>query len=261
MPDFHPHIKDLITRMLTVDVDSRITISEIKAHPAFRLTMPPIYVAPSPFPYVNTLTPIDSVSDDVKQCLAQIGIEETEMKEALMSSENNIVKIFTMMLLNRVKLEDLPWDLAHIKMNPVEADTRGDFVNFCVAQKGQRERKTESVEYVHTEGFSLVQKPDWELDFEEEFEFDESETFGPVCGPVWELMTELESISLENNFSFLHPNDMQLIGKDNNSYIHFDTWFETPETLMLQLQMKNVIPEQRIALCDAIRSRVKESGV
>ena len=66
-------------------------------------------------------------------------------------------------------------------------------------------------------------------------------------------MNELEQIILNNNYVFFHPNDLQLLGKnDKETYIIIDAVFSTPESITINLQMKNPTQEESESICSAI---------
>ena len=59
MPDLPEDVQDLITRMLAVSTDDRVTIEGIKSHPAFRIGLPDEYKLPKPLPVPPLDSPID----------------------------------------------------------------------------------------------------------------------------------------------------------------------------------------------------------
>ena len=75
MPQFSPPVKDLISRMLTLDPASRITIAQIKAHPCFRMHLPDDYVLPYPLPVPSfeAPVPLEAIPPDVVNLLKKIG--------------------------------------------------------------------------------------------------------------------------------------------------------------------------------------------
>ena len=112
MPDFPDPIKDLIHRMLCVDVNQRITLKQIKQHEAFRLLMPPDYIFPSPFPPANITDPIDpsTLSPDIMMILHQIGFDnDNELRTELMADKPTKAKQFLFLVLRKVSFDKLPW--------------------------------------------------------------------------------------------------------------------------------------------------------
>lgn len=258
MPEFHPDLKNLISRMLTVDPAGRITIEEIKNHPAFRFTLPPEYVLPTPIPYVNTVAPIDpsTINQDVRDCLLRIGIPEEEIYGSLVQEGNNVVKMFTLMMARRIELEDLPWD--HAISAVAEVDMTIDDVGFGAGTINQRNliaAKDEFMEDQVQEGFSLARRAHW-MPADAEIEFDADETFGPVAIQPSYLMTFLQEVLIINGFMFFHPSDMRVIGKaGNGAYAQFDAIFTSSTTVMLKVQMQNITTDQKMAICSNIREK------
>lgn len=127
MPDFPPDIKDLISRMLTVDPNKRISLAEIKEHPAFRQGIPQFYTFPSPLPLPSIKNPIDikQLDEDTINVLRQLGFDEenADLGEELKSTEHSMAKVFVYMLTNRQSFDNLPWAKKEIEEN---VDTDGN---------------------------------------------------------------------------------------------------------------------------------------
>ena len=114
MPEFPEDIKNLISRMLTVDPAKRISLQEIKEHPAFRRGIPPFYTFPSPLPIPSITQPIDlkQLDEDTLLFLKQFGYDgddENALAEELSSDRHSMIKVFVYMLTNRMSLDNLPW--------------------------------------------------------------------------------------------------------------------------------------------------------
>lgn len=109
-----PDFQDLIRHIFVVDPRKRFTIEQIKAHPAFRMDVPPDYILPSPFPLPHLSKPIQIGADEeyYVQCLQQIGFNDVdELKKLLTSSTPNMAKVFYFMLTERKNIDSIPWDL------------------------------------------------------------------------------------------------------------------------------------------------------
>ena len=112
MPDFPDDIKDLISKMLTVDPLKRISLNEIKEHPAFRRNIPEFYTFPTPLPIPSITTRIDpnSLDEETINCLHQLGFDDDEeLNKELLSDENTMAKVFVSILTCRQTLDNLPW--------------------------------------------------------------------------------------------------------------------------------------------------------
>jgi hypothetical protein len=117
MPDsFLPEIQNLISAMLTVDASARITLENIKQHPAFRIGLAdPSYVLPVPLQMPVPVEPIemDSVAPPVLAVLHQIGFtSDDELRAELATTGHSMAKVFFHMLTSKNPPEDLPWETA-----------------------------------------------------------------------------------------------------------------------------------------------------
>jgi BR serine/threonine kinase len=114
MPDFPPPIQSLISSMLTVDPDRRITIDGVKAHPAFRIGLcAPAYVCPTPLP--RLADPVDPAAVDpgVLLVLRQIGFcGDGELEAGFAARGTSWAKVFHHMLTATFALDALPWEPA-----------------------------------------------------------------------------------------------------------------------------------------------------
>jgi len=115
MPDFPDAVKDLISQMLCVDVDQRITIERIKEHPAFRLLVPPDYHFPEPLPEPYIPGPVDvgALSPQIVEVLRQIGcVDGGASLEAELSCDGRTTTVKTFLMLRRLTFDSLPWGAA-----------------------------------------------------------------------------------------------------------------------------------------------------
>ncbi|KAH0795187.1 CAMK family protein kinase [Histomonas meleagridis] len=125
MPAFEPEVKDLISKMLCVDVSSRITISQIKSHPAFLKYLPNGYQVPRPLLTPNVTTPIEVNPSEVQffQLLLSIGYNSNEeIMQELTANVHTNAKTFYLMYNRSNFLDSLPWcagnDVASFNVSP-----------------------------------------------------------------------------------------------------------------------------------------------
>lgn len=113
MPNLHPDIQDLLSKILTVDPKQRITLEQIKVHPAFRIGMVPMYKCPSPIPLPKNLPTFkfEDLSKEVVSILENLGYEtEEKIKEELTSEENTICKAFCYMVHKVISFDEIKWE-------------------------------------------------------------------------------------------------------------------------------------------------------
>ncbi|OHT02841.1 putative CAMK family protein kinase [Tritrichomonas foetus] len=275
MPDFHPNIKDLIGRMMTVDPSQRITMEQIKNHPAFRFGLPITYVVPKPVPFPDFCAPMDPsiLSADMIHSLTKIGLQQEEIKYEMMSNESNPVKIFVMLLSRHIQITELPWEHAirHLRVddydpgidssidqlnNQFNNNQFNNVLNANVPVQNLPNRSKGPIQDISSpEGFSLASRPDWAT-FTSGMrivDFDVDENFGPVMTSLWVLMNAVEQILINCGFIFFHPNDLMIYGKnENDAYAIVEAIFTSQESLLLHLQLRNATPEERDNLCRAL---------
>jgi BR serine/threonine kinase len=96
-----PSVIDLIRGILVVDPAKRLTVAQIKVHPAFRIGLDPRYVLPTPLPLPRMnekveLTEADTASIEILQ---QVGfVDLDELKAQLTADTPNMAKVFFSML-------------------------------------------------------------------------------------------------------------------------------------------------------------------
>lgn len=135
LPEEIPHeIQDLISRILVVDPQKRITIQEIKHHPAFSIGLPPHYIMPTPLMIPDILEPIDPsiIDSGILSILNHVGYEKEEDAIADLSSDkHSMAKVFFQMLNNTFSLENLPWESDVTEHNlPVQDTISQDVFQF-----------------------------------------------------------------------------------------------------------------------------------
>ena len=243
MPDFHPNIKDLIRRMMTVEPANRITMEEIKHHIAFRHGLPSTYIVPSPIPFTDFSCQIDpsSVPIELKSLLTKIGLTESEINSSLEMLGNNTIKIFVMMLTRNISLQNLPWEHA-ISQIPHNDFPEFEFtsINGTVYQAALWRQELPNVCSPTPDGFSLAQEAPWAMHDSSFFRpnFESNERFGPTNIPLVAVASGIQIVLNQLGFVFFHPNDMQFYAKnDRETYLSIDLYYSEPGAVSLYLQM------------------------
>ena len=237
--DFPRDIKDLIQRMICVDVESRITLQEIKQHPAFLKGMPGCYVIPTPIKLNNLTNVIDpkTIPEPVFLTLSRIGIEREEAEKALLSEESNQVKTFVDMAIQGIHMEDLPWENA-IKELANRQGIAGFGEEVVTVEGLPKASYTYSLSEVPQ---SLAKHASW-LPPAPQYSFQDSDVFGPSSHTLVEVMAQLQEALLKSGFVFFHPNDMTILARyDDESFMRFDTEITEPGVI-LTVKLTGQIP-------------------
>lgn len=224
MPDFPPDIKDLISRMLQVDPQKRITIEQIKHHKAFRIDLPKRYTIPTPLPKYTRIDPIDPAQVDpaVMLALKDIGIPEDQIPSLLQQKEFNQAKYFCHILTQKISLDKLPWsvmeedkpesvdDSAFLIQNPTPIGA-----NFNITQRDPFNRRKSYSESNSMVVYSLIDKTDY---VEQEFVMPEgsSNTINDISIQLEIVFGQIQSRLLEKGFDWFYPNDLTLYAHREN---------------------------------------------
>jgi BR serine/threonine kinase len=219
MPEeFPPEIGGVISRMLTVDPASRITISELKAHSAFRKELPPYYELPCPLPLPILNDPIDptNVHPDLILILLNIGYaSEEEIRAELDFPGSTHAKVFYQMLCERrlgtPLFEMLPWGTPSVVPQSPPEDA------YCTGQPGRFDRLP-LIDARSVEAFSIPQRevmgPDTQLDLV-------TDGLGETTFSLPKAMAAVQSFLRNENFNFFYYNDRHLIAKSNTAHRRF----------------------------------------
>ena len=218
--NFNPDVQDLIRRMLTVDVNQRITIEEIKQHPAFLYGIPSTYVIPTPIQLSSLNEPMDTscLTKSIIEALQRIGISEEECKQSLEMEGTNQVKEFVDLMLQRTHLDDLPWEKAITELpNRVMSSGFGD----AVLSTDGLPMTEETMSFTEVPK-SLAYRPVW-LPSTPQINFDVTDVYGPSHIPLVDIMADIQKMFIDLSIPFLYPSDMIIIGKyESDTFIRME---------------------------------------
>ena len=224
MPDLPDDIKDLIQRMLTVDPKKRITLAEIKKHPAFRIGLAPLYVCPTPQPIPDNLPPVDikSVKEADREVLYQLGFQEEELEDQLNTEEQTAAKGFIYMLRGLIQFDSIKWEITTQDESPLMLTVREkQEVHHTMSTSMSLNFSEPSVA-----SFSVVERSILAGDKEDMFKGAEKRITN-TQSPVETLMNALQTHLTEQGFKWVHPDDFMLLAR-NDSYVPpFDVAIDT----------------------------------
>ena len=263
MPDLPEPIQNLISRMLTVDPSLRISIQEIKEHPAFRMFTPEGYEFPKPFPVPFIAEPMDPktvppVTFSVLRCIGYQS--DQEVIDELTAPHHTMAKVFAHMLSHDIAIDALNW--------PTDVESEAMPSEMFMISPDQQAigslhmndpfRRRKAVADVSSpETFSLVERR-FATAFPEEQEpqlEDQAQTFDKIYVPLDALMCGLQKcLTTEAGFEYLHPDDQHMFARNtaDNSYVIIIASYTDEEEIQLSLIPLRIEKPQFDALVDVI---------
>jgi BR serine/threonine kinase len=248
MPPFEDDIQDLIYKILVVDPGRRISLDQIKQHPAFLRGLPDGYVLPAPLPLPQISGRIDpsSIQPQMLKVLRQIGYSsDDELFADLNAPGHTMAKVFHYMLTRTVDRASLPWGDTHTSEQPSELA----FVNTSASDFGAAIRSVASDACV-----SLVQKPDWAIGDAVMIAYEQEQTIEniPTNGP--HLFLALQCIMNDLGFDWFHPDDMTLLARTTAAeYLVFGAECADANVTKLHVRMERGPEDVFLALMKRIR--------
>ena len=227
MPPFPSAIQDLIRKMLTVDPSKRITIDDIKAHPAFRAGLSPLYVVPSPIPFPSLSPAVDpsSLSRDVLDVLSHIGFSSDELSAQLKSADPTPAKVFLSMVNRTLDLESLPWEHAHSgPPQPADGatpvDAASDIGGNRIGNRTFAAGRPRMVPVSPSEAYSLAARPEWALG-----EAPVSEVLGEMQVEVsgqttWSIFARAQAALGVAQCRWLHPDPVTMLVRSSGGSLY-----------------------------------------
>lgn len=266
MPPFLPDIQDLISRMIVVDPLKRLTISQIKQHPAFRIGLAANYIVPTPLPLPFLTEPIDTSALDpnIFTVLIHLGYaNEEEIKSDLCSSSHNMTKVFCYIMTSSLSFENLPWDenksIMPYRSEEFLVDNSQSFNNESNNSTDQIPNRPNPT--INQSGSSVsikaslpplspgspdlfssfVEKNSWTEDSNSKGKFEGSSNIDKIKIPMINLIAGIQQILTLHHFKYFYPNDFTLILKhpDDNMYILMIASDNDDSTVSLYIQHKN----------------------
>jgi BR serine/threonine kinase len=241
MPDFPPDVQSLVSGMLTVNPQQRLTIEQIKAYPAFRIGLSiPRYVCPTPLPLPAVTDPIDParIEEDVLEVLRQIGFGD-EVTDGFQTVGTSCVKIFYSMLTTTVSPENLPWNRGepeapsdeHFMVSP---DSSGRTFTMQNSDPFQR-RCAQNAPSPNKH--SLAEPATWAALGAQEYQPDIVQPCIGIGLPLDVLMAKMQILLGELDFQWFHPDDLTLIGMlgRQEAYLVVKVEYESQESLRMNL--------------------------
>ncbi|OHS99306.1 putative CAMK family protein kinase [Tritrichomonas foetus] len=225
-----PVIQDLIKKILTADPSKRITIKQIKQHPAIRIGLPYTYYLPAPFPIPTLTNPIviSSQNDSTLDSLQQIGfVDRSNLLTLLQSDTPNMAKVFYLMLTQPFDLETLPWGkpmmsrsypnliFEHPFVFPVDYDSNyTDPFDLSSSQQSSPYNSPLNASVYNMDQSDWVPNPP-QIIYEQEQNIRNISLSMPL------LMLTLQKFFTEKEYDWFHPNDRTIVTKQISMSLPF----------------------------------------
>ena len=254
MPDLPDPVKDLLSKLLTVDPAARISLERIKRHPAVREGIPRRFACPTPLPMPSVMSPIEpgNVDEEVLRLLRQVGFRsDEELFADLRSHEGNLAKVFCIMLANRMDMDTVPWP-TEFKENEeavvVDADLRVEHepLNYSFETAtpfvipGHGNEESASV-------YSLAEKASWDPRNNVDV-VDASKNvsnLSDIAQPMEFVVAAMQQALNESGFDWFYPNDLLILARRQQDktdvIVNIECQTETTLKVALHFLQGNVI--------------------
>lgn len=268
MPDFPPPIQDLISKMLTVDPNLRITIDQIKVHPSFRIFCPEKYVFPTPLRLPFITSPVDpkDVPWATYTVLKSIGYQsDEEINEELRAETHTMAKVFAHMLTRNISIDTLKWPTDSSADDAIPNDAfiiSPNVLPMGSANSADSFGRRRAIPDVSSpETFSLVERR-YTAEFNDTPELEmEPQSFEKIPIPIEELMLTLQTCLSNAQYEWLHPDDMHIYARNtvDNSYVVFTAIFIDEDMLRLTMLPVRIESDQFNALIETVSISIQEA--
>lgn len=264
MPDtFPPVIQDLISRMLCVDPKNRITIDDIKIHPAFRIGLPDAYIVPKPISSGLLIEPVEISTIDfaIVPVLQHIGYEtEDEAIQELVCEGHTMGKVFYSMYKKSLTPEALPWPsdgFSSEESVPAElfamSPTAEPMMGMRMDAFGRRARLPLDLSSPESLHGSMIRRASWLGPAEAPAYEVEPEVIQGITIPAEMVMMSLQQFLEQQNFEYFHPNPREIIARkpDTALYMSFEVSYQGMDEISLAINkasnMGDVAEFQQVA--------------
>lgn len=243
MPDFHADIKDLIHRMLTVDPSKRITVAEIKAHPAFAVGLPPGYILPAPIPRGNLTEPIERADPRVLETMKNIGFKADEIDRDLAGTQSTKAKEFYRIISHTTSLEQIPWEAAQrCKITVVDVEPAVKTVPKMDPGREEdrfRRQPKSPLSDQNTETYSFATKPSWVVN-KEDVLYIQEKRFKNLEMTCDEMMFKVQRVLSNMKCDWFYPDNTRIIAKhERGAFITLDAAYRDEKLMYLYVKMNH----------------------
>jgi hypothetical protein len=224
--------------MIVVDPTKRITLGEIKRHPAFTRGLPDGYVVPSPLPLPSLQDPIEpgSVQPQLLKVLRQIGYAtDDELAVDLLATGQTMAKVFHYMLTRHVDRVALPWENGrHFD----DDSAFGEVLEGTPKELLEPDPPAERVAHVEV-SYSLAEKPDWAIGDVVLVSYQQDQVIDSIRTKAPFLMMTLQCIMNDLHYDWFHPDDLSLLVRTTTGeFLVCEAEYVDPEFMKLRVKME-----------------------
>ena len=260
MPDVSDPLKDLISKMLTKDPKQRITIRQIKEHPAFIAGLPEDFVQPTPLPLPSFSTPIDpdSVSPDLRDILRKIGYpSDEELNADLSEAAPTMAKVFYNMLTTRMMLDQLDWDKCVGNSNGTfSASTSID--SFLVAPGNSvPDSFNHPASFAANDPCSLANPVDWPAAADELGEVSATKNIISYPLECYDAMYAIQQCMKSLQMQWFSPDETMIICRHEEKDLYAVATFDGENAVIVQLCQGQ--PSDFAVLCASIEESINRA--
>jgi len=215
MPPFPPDIQNLVECMLTVDPNARISLAQIKQHPAFRIGYgSKAYILPTPLPIPLLVDPIpvESIPEPVLSALRQIGFtDDDELRRDLESAEGSMVKVFYHMLTKNPR-DSVPWESSSSPPAlPLDVSVMIEGETIIEGDEVQSAPSTKPSSPV---SWSLPdERGRWTDVSKSEVTGELTQPYVDIFMPLDELLARIQAMLTELGIQWFHPDDFTVLAR------------------------------------------------
>lgn len=251
MPKFPPPIKDLISRMLSLDPTNRITIAQIKSHEVFKYGLNAEYILPTPLPLGNFVAPIplEEITPEIIDLLHKIGYtDDDELAIDFASEGHSMAKVFYFMLTSQISLEQLAWDSSVGGVDIFDPNNDEAFMvdpahtSYSVLGTGDPFHRHvypssgQSVEIVS----SLAFKAEWAIPEPTTIVYEQTHAIVCPAIPASKIMLGMQVLMRQLEMQWFHPDELTIICRHQPQNLYAIIQIQDavePNTPTLQLQL------------------------
>jgi BR serine/threonine kinase len=217
---FSASIQDLISKMLCVDPQRRISIGVVKSHPAFRIGLNSEYKLPVPIPIAGDRAPITEIDRAVMPVLEAIGYgSEDAITAELQSSHFSMAKVFYAMYHHQSSIAALPWSTMDqvLEPNGAEFQQSPDLMALTDDLSGSSIgfNRPGTIPQSVPDQFSYTEGATWAPALPQETR-EVAECHTDIPCPLEDLWAKLQELLRQQSYEMFHPDPALILARNRD---------------------------------------------